>query len=44
MALMVLSAEEDGEDAHGLFCLIDIEIKGSLIFCYPAKVGQYFRQ
>ena len=39
MALMVLPAEEDGKNTHGLFALIDIEIKNCLIFRYPAKAG-----
>lgn len=44
MAQMILPAEKDRKNTHGLFTLIDIEIKDSLIFRYPAKAGQYFRQ
>ncbi len=44
MAQMILAAEKNRENMHGLFTLIDIEIKDSLIFRYPAKAGQYFRQ
>jgi len=42
MPLMILPAEEDGENAYGLLAFIDIEIKDHLIFCDPTKAGQQF--
>ncbi|MNL74103.1 hypothetical protein D3C87_1996700 [compost metagenome] len=44
MAQMILPAEEHRENTHGLFALIDIEIKHCLIFRYPADAWRDLRR